>query len=63
LLPEGWTKQFCPLSDADTGPNVDSEGEPADEEADTQELANITHGEEPRTHKQAMASPDRSGEV
>jgi hypothetical protein len=29
-----------------------------DEKADEQELANIAHGEEPKTHKQAMASPD-----
>ena len=31
---------------------------PVDEEEDNQELANIAHGEEPKTHKQAMASPD-----
>ena len=29
-----------------------------DEEEDEQELANIAHGKEPKTHKQAMASPD-----
>ena len=29
-----------------------------DEEEDEQELANIAHGEEPKTHNQAMASPD-----
>ena len=28
------------------------------EEADEQELANIAHGEEHETHKQAMESPD-----
>jgi Integrase core domain/GAG-pre-integrase domain len=45
-------------SGTDTEPNVDPGGVPAEEEADEQELANIAHGEEPRTHKQAMASPD-----
>ena len=29
-----------------------------DEEEDRQELVNIAHGEEPKTHNQAMASPD-----
>ena len=29
-----------------------------DEEADEWELANIAHGEETKTHKQAIASPD-----
>ena len=40
-----------------TEPNADPGGVPA-EEADEQELANIAHEEEPRTHKLAMASPD-----
>ena len=39
----------------DAEPNADSGGvPPVDEEADEQELANIAHGEEPKTHKQAM---------
>src|SRR5258705_1321173 len=45
-------------SGTDAESNVDPGGAPAEEEADEQELANIVHGEEPRTHKQAMASPD-----
>jgi Reverse transcriptase (RNA-dependent DNA polymerase) len=45
-------------SGTDAEPNADPGGVPAEEEADEQELANIAHGEEPRTHKQAMASPD-----
>ena len=34
------------------------QGVPPVEEADEQELVNLAHGEEPTTHKQAMASPD-----
>src|SRR3984885_16093841 len=45
-------------SGTDAEPNTDPGGVPAEEEADEQELANIAHGEEPRTHKQAMASLD-----
>src|ERR1700728_1166773 len=45
-------------SGIDVEPNADPGGVPAEEEADEQELANIAHGEEPRTHKQAMASLD-----
>ena len=45
-------------SGTDGEPNADPGGVPAEEEADEQELANIAHGEELRTHKQAMASPD-----
>jgi hypothetical protein len=44
-------------SGTDTEPNADPGGIPA-EEADEQELANIAHKEELRTHKLAMASPD-----
>jgi hypothetical protein len=39
-------------------PNADPGGVPPVEEADDQELVNLAHGEEPKTHKQAMASPD-----
>ena len=43
----------------DVEPNADSGGVPSvDKEGDKQELANIAHGEEPKTHNQAMASPD-----
>jgi hypothetical protein len=42
----------------DAEPNADSGGALANEEPDNQESANIAHGEEPRTHAQAMASPD-----
>jgi hypothetical protein len=42
----------------DVEPNADSGEALANEEPDNQESANIAHGEEPRTHAQAMASPD-----
>src|SRR6202050_4644786 len=45
-------------ADANAGPNADPGGAPANEEPDNQESANIAHGEEPKTHTQAMASPD-----
>jgi len=44
--------------DVNAEPNADPGGAPPDEDADTQESANIAHGEEPKTHRQAMASPD-----
>src|ERR1700683_574072 len=45
-------------ADANAEPNADPGGAPANEEPDNQESANIAHGEEPKTHAQAMASPD-----
>src|ERR1700683_5151409 len=49
-----------PTDSADTNaePNADPGGAPANEEPDNQESANIAHGEEPKTHAHAMASPD-----
>src|ERR1700691_3086455 len=45
-------------ADANTESNADPGGASANEEPDNQESANIAHGEEPKTHAQAMASPD-----
>jgi hypothetical protein len=39
---------------------ADPGGASANEEPDNQESANIAHGEEPKTHTQAMASPNTS---
>ena len=45
--------------DFEAEPNANSGGvPPMDEEAGEWELANIAHGKKPKTHKQAMASPD-----
>jgi hypothetical protein len=38
--------------------NADPGGASANEEPGNQESVNIAHGEEPKTHTQAMASPD-----
>jgi hypothetical protein len=45
-------------ADANTESNADPGGASANEEPDNQESANIAHGEEPKTHAQAMVSPD-----
>src|ERR1700685_3217787 len=61
-FPEGWTTKHCPFptdgADTDTESNADPRGAFSNEKPDNQVSANIIHGEEPKTHAQAMASPD-----